>query len=559
MTHSKMSPSAKTRLDGDDLIGMIDAATKLFERHVEAINALNVFPVPDGDTGINMFLTLREMARQAEEVRSASAGEVASAMARGALMEARGNSGVILCQIFKGIAEALEGKPDFGPIELASAFQRGREQAYTAVAEPVEGTLLTVIRQVAKTAQESAEAGAPFPALCEAVCESARDTVALTPTMLPVLREAGVVDAGGQGLYVILEGIRSYLNGHDAESIDVSTPAPVGVASSEGAVSREFLQSTDELRYGYCTQFLISGRDMDPTNVREAMTILGQSTVVVGDESMVKVHLHTDDPGPVLSHAVSLGTLSQVSIQNMDEQHREYSDTRRQETAAPATESATASIAVVAVALGRGLEDLFSELGAAKVLAGGDTMNPSVQEILDAVQSVPSENVLFLPNNRNIIPAAKQAADASAKCVALVPTTSIPQGIAAMLEFNPAMDLDENASNMERRLSSVRTGEICSAVRPVSLGGVSVAEGQLIGMLDKKLVVAGDDPTDVLVSLLREVDVTDGELVTIFWGERLTQYDALAAQQRVSDAFPAAEVEVVAGGQPHYQYIVSVE
>jgi DAK2 domain fusion protein YloV len=416
-----------------------------------------------------------------------------------------------------------------------------------------------VIRRVAETAQESADAGAGIPAISEAVCDSAREAVALTPTMLPVLREAGVVDAGGQGLYVILEGIRSYLDGRDVASVVVHTPAPVGSNASVGAVSREFLEATDELQYGYCTQFLIAGQDMDPTSVREAMTILGRSTVVVGDESMVKVHLHTEDPGPALSRAVALGTLSQVKIQNMDEQHREYSDTRRQETAASPTEVATGPIAVVAVALGRGLEDVFLELGAAKVLAGGDTMNPSVQEIVDAVQSVPSESVLFLPNNRNIIPAAKQAADTSDKSMALVPTTSIPQGIAAMLEFNPAIDLDENASSMERRLSSVRTGEICRAVRPVSLGGVSVAEGQLIGMLERKLVVAGDESTDVLISLLREADVSDGELVTIYWGEHLTQYDALAAQQRVSDAFPAAEVEVVEGGQPHYQYIVSVE
>ena len=554
-----MSPIAKARLDGDDLRGMIDAATKLFERHVESINALNVFPVPDGDTGINMFLTLKEVARRAGVVHNASAGEVASAMARGALMEARGNSGVILCQIFKGIAEELEGKPDFGPRELASAFQNGTEQAYTAVAEPVEGTLLTVIRRVAETAKESADAGAAIPAICEAVCMSARETVALTPTMLPVLREAGVVDAGGQGLYVILEGIRSYLNGNDAESVEVSTPAPIGAASSGGAVSREFLDSTDEIQYGYCTQFLISGRDMDPTSVREAMTTLGQSTVVVGDEVMVKVHLHTEDPGPALSHAVSLGTLGQVKIQNMDEQHREYSDDRLVETLAPATESLTAAISVVAVALGQGLEDVFSELGASEVLAGGDTMNPSVQEILDAVQRVPSENVLFLPNNRNVIPAAKQAADASAKCVALVPTVSIPQGIAAMLEFNPSMALSENASNMERRLSSVRTGEICRAVRPVSLGGVSVAEGQLIGLLDHDLVVAGNEPTEVLVSLLQRAEVSDGELVTLYWGERLTKYDALAAQKRLNDTFPGTEFEVVAGGQPHYQYIVSVE
>lgn len=555
-----MAPiSEKARLNGDDLRAMFSAASQLFERNVQVINALNVFPVPDGDTGTNMFLTLREVMNEAEALQSASAGEIAAAMAKGALMGARGNSGVILCQFFKGLALGLEDKADFGTPELAFALQRSREHAYKAVGEPVEGTLLTVISSVAKAAQESADAGETVQEAFEAICHAARDAVALTPTMLPVLRDAGVVDAGGHGLFVILEGSRRYLSGEEADAAEIQPPTPVGVVAGTGTLSQAFLEATEEELYGYCTQFLIQGRDLNPEAVQERMTSMALSTVVVGDDAMVKVHVHAEDPGPIISYAVSLGSLSQVKIDSMDEQHRQYAVARRKEAGVGEANASVAPIAVVAVAWGQGLEAVFTDLGAAKVMAAGDTMNPSVREILDAVENAASENVIFLPNNRNIEPAARQAIELCERTMRVVSSTTIPQGVAAMMAFNPENDLDQNVSDMDRMLPSVRTGEICNAVRPVEINGVSVREGQIIGCFERDLVVAGDEPTEVLVSLLRVAEVSEGDLVTLYRGDHLTHDEAEAAGKHVESAFPGAEVEVVHGGQPHYHYIVSIE
>jgi DAK2 domain fusion protein YloV len=383
----------------------------------------------------------------------------------------------------------------------------------------------------------------------------------MTPTLLPILRDAGVVDAGGHGLSVILEGIHRYVSGDKRELAEVPPPEPVGVkiGARAGAVSQDFLEAVDEELYGYCTQFLIQGEELDSERIREHMTSLALSTVVVGDASMVNVHVHALDPGPIISFAVSHGSLSQVKIESMDQQHREYSAARREEAAPVQATAGAATIAVVAVAWGEGLETVFGDLGAARVLPAGDTMNPSVRQILGAVESVPADNVIFLPNNGNIVPAARQAVELSNKSLKVVPSTTIPQGIAAMLVFNPELGPAENVSEMERMLPSVRTGEICRAVRTVELNGVSVRQGQVIGLLERELVVAGDEPHEVLVPLLRHAEVSDGDLVTLYWGEGVTQENAEIARELVESAFPGAEVEVIAGGQPHYQYIVSVE
>ena len=559
MTHSSGAFQDKTRFDGDDLRSMFAAATRLFEGNVQSINALNVFPVPDGDTGTNMFLTLREVMKEAEGAPSSSASETASRMARGALMGARGNSGVILSQFFKGLAVGLEGRPDFGPAQLASAFDSAREYAYKAVGEPVEGTLLTVISSVARAAMQSADLGKSLPALLNDVCAAAAEAVALTPTMLPVLREAGVVDAGGHGLSIILEGARRSVRGEASVAVEIPPPEARGVEAGTGAVSQDFLTATEEELYGYCTQFLVEGQGLDPDAVRERMAALAGSTVVVGDDSTLNVHVHVDDPGPVLSYAVSLGNIRQVKIDNMDEQHRDYSATRRQHAVAQQPQTDVAPIAVVVVAWGRGLEMVFAGLGAAKVIEAGDTMNPSVQEIVDAVKGTGSEEVILLPNNRNIVPAARQAVELFPKTLKVVESKTIPQGIAALLAFNPDAGIDDNVAEMERMLSSVRTGEVCHAVRPVVLNGVTVEEGQIIGLLERELVAAADEPTSALMSLLATAEVSDGDLVTLYWGGGLASDDAEAAQGAVEAAFPGAEVELVEGGQPHYHYIVSIE
>ena len=558
MTHPEPPSGDRTRLDGDDLREMFSFSTRLFQGQVEAIDALNVFPVPDGDTGTNMFLTLGEVIKGAEAVEGASAGEVAAAMARGALMGARGNSGVILSQFFKGLSGAMGDGPDIGAAELAEGLELARKHAYTSVGQPVEGTMLTVMTSAARIAREAAETGAGPLDLCDAVCRAARETVALTPTMLPVLREAGVVDAGGQGLSVILEGMRSYLRGDDVDELQVSTPAPIGVTEGTGTASDSFLDAAELEEYGYCTQFLITGNGFDPEAVREQMASEAKSAVVVGDESMMKVHVHALDPGPVISLASSLGTLSQVKIESMDEQHRGYAATRRAGGSSdPVRESLP--MAVVTVAWGGGLEDVFTGLGAAGVLRGGDTMNPSIQEVVDAVEAAPSESVIFLPNNRNIIPAARQAAELSAKDVRVVPSATIPQGIAALLAFNGEGELAANVAEMERMASSVRTGEVCHAVRPVTLNGVTVRQGQVIGLLERQLVAAGDDPNQVLLSLLQAADVSEEDLVTLYWGGSMASAHAEEARGRLEATLPGVEIEVVPGGQPHYHYIVSIE
>ena len=549
------APSDMTRLDGNDLREMFSAALGLLEHNAQTLNALNVFPVPDGDTGTNMVLTMREVVAAAEEVQGASAGRMAAAMSRGALMGARGNSGVILSQFFKGISLGLDGADDFGTAELAVALKLAREHAYNAVGKPVEGTLLTAISSVARAADESASRGSSVHQTFDAICEAAAKAVALTPTMLPVLREAGVVDAGAHGLSIILEGARRHIHGEDVSSPEVPLPEAVGPGAlgelGVAVVAEEFLEATEDELYGYCTQFLVEGQDLDPDAVRETLRSMALSTVVVGDAAMVKIHAHAHDPGPVISLGASLGSLSQVKIESMDEQHREYSAARRQESVVP--------IAVIAVAWGDGLEAVFTDLGVSQVLVAGDTMNPSVRDIVEAAESSRSDSVIFLPNNGNIVPAAQQAAEVCDKPLRVVPSATIPQGIAAMMAFTAESDLDRNVAEMAEILSTVRTGEICNAVREVELGGVAVREGQIIGLLDRELKAAGDDPNAVLMLLLESAEVSRGDLVTLYSGGPLPATAAAAALSAVEAAYPEIEVELVSGGQPHYHYIVSIE
>jgi len=390
--------------------------------------------------------------------------------------------------------------------------------------------------------------------LLRAVCKGARESVALTPTLLPVLREAGVVDAGGQGLAVILEGIRRHCAGEQSEAGEIAPPSPIGVEGATGTVSHEFLAATDEETYGYCTQFLVQGQGLDVDALRETMRTMGRSAVVVGDENMVQIHVHAEDPGPVVSVGIAVGGLSQVKIENMDSQHGHFSTERRQDLAAVPLVSA-----VVTVAQGEGLRKVMENLGASIVLAGGDTMNPSVGDLLKAVGAAPSENVIVLPNNGNIVAAARQVVDMSSKNVALVSSRTIPQGIAALLSFNPESGLPANVVEMEEALPSVRTGEITLAMRDVTLNGVSVEKGMLIGLLERKIVAAGDDMTEVLTAIIEKAALADGDLVTLYWGDPLTADEAREIESRVSGAFSSIELELVEGGQPDYHFILSIE
>ena len=531
---------------------MFSEATALLSANVDAVNALNVFPVPDGDTGTNMHLTMKAVVEEAASVTSTSAADVASAMARGALMGARGNSGVILSQFFKGLASGLEDAAVLDGDRLAAALELGREQAYKAVGQPVEGTILTVISTAARAARSTAGSGGSLIEVLESVSVASRESVALTPTMLPVLRQAGVVDAGGHGLAIILEGLRRSAAGDKSPPTEIPPPDPVGVDEHEGIVSTDFLQAAEEEIYGYCTQIVVQGTDLDVGDIRERVSAMGRSVVVVGDDTVANVHVHAEDPGPVVSLGVSLGVLGRVKIENMDAQRAEYSAARRSEVA-------TGSVGVLAVASGDGLKSVFESLGAASVLAGGDTMNPSVRELVDAIEQLPAESVVVLPNNKNIVPAARQAAELASKEVGVVPTRSIPHGAAAMLAFDPQVAASLNVERMTEATESVRYGEVTTAVRTADIDGISVQQGATIGLLDGKLVATGNDPGQVLVEVVSKAEPERGGIVTVYAGDPVSGEAAQATANALEEALSGVDVELVSGGQPHYHYLFSVE
>ena len=541
-------------VDGAELLAMLSLAARLFERNIETINALNVFPVPDGDTGTNMFLTLREVVEEAEKVGAGTAGEVAAAMSHGALMGARGNSGVILSQVFKGLALQLEGRSDLSAVDLAHALGRARALAYKAVGQPVEGTMLTVIGATVGPSETASEGG--VLKVVEAACEAAREAVAMTPGQLQVLRDAGVVDAGGQGLLVILEGMRRHLAGGEPAIEDIPVPDPVGVDSASRAVSQEFLDTAEDELYGYCTQFVLEGVGLDPDEVRDRMSESASSAVVIGTETVLRVHVHASDPNHIVELAGTMGAVSQVNVADMDEQHRQFSSDRR---AASGQEDGVQDIAVVAVAWGDGNQEVFRELGAAEVLAQSGVENPSVRELSQAIDAVDSESVILLPNHPNVVPAAAQVAELSGGRVRIVPARTMPQGIAAILAYVDGRSVDQNVAEMESAIAAVRTGEVCLAERDAKVDGRSVARGEVIGLLNRRIVASGGDPADVLASLLRVSEVSSDDLVTIYWGEPVSSEDGAAALDTVGEQFPGAEIELVRGGQHGYHYIVSIE
>lgn len=536
--------------DGKDLRDMFAAGTAWLERNAAAVNALNVFPVPDGDTGINMLLTMKATMEAASQVAEPSATAMAHAMAYGSLMGARGNSGVILSQILRGLARALDNKERFNGLELAAALEEASRTAYRGVTKPVEGTILTVIREAAAAAKVSAsQDGKSIAETLESTVAAARSAVARTPTMLAILRDAGVVDAGGQGLLIILEGALSYLKGEVAPEALYSTAEPV---SPPHRAAPSPLATDEERVWGYCTEFLIQGRNLSVDEIREKVAAMGDSTLVVGDETTVRMHLHTFDPGAAMSYATSLGVVRQVKVENMDEQHQEYVAQTRQ--APPVGE-----VSVVAVVSGDGLAEVFKSLGAAAIVPGGQTSNPSTEELLQALESVPTDKVILLPNHPNVVMVAEQSIALCSKEGVVVPTHSIPQGIAALLAFKYDADLNLNVEAMKAAYPAVRTAELTRAVRSVELAGIAIAEGQPFALIDRKEVVRGETVPEVLVNAVTKMGLTEGSLVTLYCGEDISGQEAEEAAAVLRDAFLGTEVEVVMGGQPHYYYIVSVE
>ena len=545
--------------DGQDLKKAMMGGAAWLAEHRDAINALNVFPVPDGDTGSNMSATMQAAIRAIESSEETSAGVVAAKLSHGALLGARGNSGVILSQILRGVAQGLDKKQTFTASDLAAAMQAAQQLAYRAVLKPVEGTILTVVRETAEAARASAERGDDLVTLVQEMVMAARQSVASTPDLLPTLKQAGVVDSGGQGFCTILEGIWRYVRGEAAQSVTPQEAARMFPAdASKSDVKKGRVQIEEE--FGYEVVFLLRGEHLDVEGIRQTIIDMGGvSTVVAGDEKMLKVHTHTEWPGKILDYGVSTGSLLDINIENLQEQSLNYAAESEAEHAQDDMQSLTQQIATVAVVSGSGFEKVFQGLGVSSIVPGGQTMNPSTEELLAAVQAVPARQVILLPNNSNVILSARQVPGLCDKEIYVVPTDTMPQGIAALSRFNFAADFETNCKAMTEAATSIHTAEITTAVRSVQIGGVRVREGDYIGLVDGNLTMAGPDMQRVIRETLQHMDIQNFEIVTLYYGEGISAKEAEETARRIKQLYSQLEIEVVEGGQPHYAYILSAE
>ena len=545
------------------LVSMIRATAKAIEVNRDTINALNVFPVPDGDTGTNMMLTLRSVVDDIGDDASGTIGEVAKRMARAALLGARGNSGLILAQFFKGLSESLgttDGEPLLRGTSFAKSLRIAATNSYKAVPNPVEGTMLTVYRECADVAEASAAKNGSFENVLAAVAASSLETVRRTPQLLPVLAEAEVVDSGGFGFAVMLDGALRALNGEEPAARVVEVPMPGGTKFS-GSVKADFIDASEEIDWGYCTVFAIQAEDLDLDKIRAHMDQLGRSPIVDGTDGIAKVHVHMEDPGLALSAGIEYGQISNIEIANMDEQTAGWASARRGDaTSPPVATLAAPDIAVVAVAAGDGLTDLIisTGMGATSVVEGGDTMNPSVAELLAAVNAAPSKKVILLPNNKNVVAAAQQVPDLTGKDVRVVPTRSVQTGVAALLAFNIGLSLDQNEKAMNDVAGEVGEGRVCQASRDVTIYGHEIKAGMTFATFDDDIVTVGRDPLYVLIKLIEERSA-GAEIVTVYVGEPVTPEQAETTKKTLEDKFTDFDIEVVHGGQPHYDYLIAVE
>ncbi|MGE5543337.1 MAG: DAK2 domain-containing protein [Bacillota bacterium] len=526
-------------IDGLDLVRMIQTGVVLLEKNKARVDALNVFPVPDGDTGTNMYLTLLSAAHEAEKRQDQNIGKVGKAISMGSLMGARGNSGVILSQVFRGMAKELEHKDRIDAKGLAAALQAGSDTAYKAVMKPVEGTILTIVREVARSAANATKRTSDIVEVMQAALESGYRVLERTPQMLPVLREAGVVDSGGQGFLYMFEGMIQALSPEGMQD---------GQLMETIAVPVETAAEPEGLEFQYCTETLIRGFRLDVDKIRDELEPLGDSVLVVGENDLVKVHIHSNHPGKVLEVCLSWGTLHDIKINNMEEETQ-----ARLESLAELK-----TTGLVSVGLGEGWVQIMQSLGVDQVVNGGQTMNPSTEDLLRAVSETRSQGVIILPNNKNVIMAAEQAMKMADKPVRVVPTTSLTQAVAALVAYASDGELDEVAQAMTEEIGRVKTGEVTVAVKDSSINGLSIREGDYIGLIDDKVTAKGDS-ADRMVMVLLENMAADGDLISIFYGADVTEDEAVKLKEQVEEKYPDYDIELHYGGQPFYHYLISVE
>ena len=531
-------------IDGSLFKEMILQGAHSLEKNKELVNSLNVFPVPDGDTGTNMSLTMKAAVKEVNSSDSNSIEEVAKALANGSLMGARGNSGVILSQIFRGFAKGVKGKSKINTEEFAFAFTKGAETAYKAVMKPVEGTILTVARESAEHSLLIAKEEKDTISFLQKVIKQAEITLKKTPDMLQVLKEAGVVDSGGKGLIYIYIGFLGALSGEsfvkENEEIELATVTHTH-------------EMVEDLEFSYCTEFLISASNINTDKLRDEIEELGDSLLVVGNENIVKVHIHTNNPGIALEKAIKLGHISDIKIDNMMLQQRE-------QTKAELKKRATnKKYGIITVSMGEGLTRIFEDFAVDVIIEGGQTMNPSTEDFIKAIDTMDTDTIVILPNNSNIIMAANQAKIISSKNIIVIPTKSVPQGISALIAFNIDADARINEEAMLEALKNIKTAQVTYAVRDTTFNDIVIAKGDIIGMGNGDIKAAGKDLVEVSKKLLSELVSEEDEIITVYYGQDVAENDANKFAQELEKIFPNCDIELYDGGQPLYYYLFSIE
>ncbi|MFL0436382.1 DAK2 domain-containing protein [Bacillus pumilus] len=554
-------------LDGRSFAKMILAGAHHLSQNAQIVDALNVFPVPDGDTGTNMNLSMTSGAKAVEETNTDHIGKVGVALSKGLLMGARGNSGVILSQLFRGFSKQIEQKEMIDAKEFALALQAGVDTAYKAVMKPIEGTILTVAKDAAKKAVAVSATENDIDRVLELTIEEARASLDRTPDLLPVLKEVGVVDSGGKGLLCVYEGFLASLRGEELPSKMASLPTLKELVSAEHHKSAQSHMNTEDIGFGYCTEFMVKFEEdkqsFDENAFREDLSEFGDSLLVVSDETLAKVHIHAEQPGDVLSYAQRYGSLINMKIENMREQHSSIVNEEKEHAPAATPKASAAAekqrFGVVSVAMGEGIADLFKSIGASVVIEGGQTMNPSTEDIVTAIESVHAETVFILPNNSNIVMAAKQAATVSNREVVVIPTKTVPQGMSALLSLNEAASNEDNEAAMLDAIDNVKSGQITFAVRDTQIDGIDIAKGDYMGLYNGKITLTAKNQLDAAKELLTKMVTEDDEIVTIIKGEDASSEEMDELEAFIEETFEDIEVEVHDGKQPLYSYILAVE
>lgn len=545
---------SELRIDAQMFRDMVISAANYLEKNKQNLNDLNVFPVPDGDTGTNMMMTLISAAKEVNACQTQDVGKMVQAFGDGALKGARGNSGVILSQLFRGFSKSvLKEQKTLDAQDFARAIEMGVEAAYKAVMKPKEGTILTVAKSMAKEARKQADAGAELLDLIEAVIGAGEKMLQKTPELLPVLKEAGVVDAGGAGLIVIYKGFKMAMDGEEITTVlDLSLPKQIPASAMQDI-------STAEIEFGYCTEFFITHtKDVTEETIehlRDKLLAIGDSLVVVGDPELIKVHVHTNMPGKVLQYALKLGQLSKIKIDNMREQHQSLTGLSPVEEEKPQKQ-----IAVVAVSAGDGLGAIFKDCLVDELVEGGQSMNPSAEDIKEAIERAPSDHVIVLPNNKNIILAAEQAGELTEKTIAVIPSKTFPQGLSAMLSYRGEdASLEENEQAMREALGSVKSASVTKAVRDSHMNGEQILEGEFLGILEGDIVSHGTDMKQTVEALLEKMVTEDDAVISFYSGAEVAEEEARALVDEVAEKYDDLDTELYQGGQPVYHYIISVE